>query len=234
MMAMVQTMTESGRGPDGDADGEFLFCAESLALDLVNTQMVVRGKPRDLLQTPADLVAWWRVACRRYPDLVAPAAWSEADLDSAVALAEAKHLRAALRRLFGALVDDAPTDQADLDVLNRVLTTGYQAVERSAEGDLRAIVGVRTPQPAALLPVALAALRLATGADRRRLHRCANDRCVLLFYDTTKSATRRWCSVACMNRARSIARYRARRRGAPAANAPRTDAPSRRPSPDVT
>jgi predicted RNA-binding Zn ribbon-like protein len=34
---------------------------------------------------------------------------------------------------------------------------------------------------------------------------------VLLFYDTTKSGTRRWCSTSCMNRARSSRRYRERR-----------------------
>ena len=29
-----------------------------------------------------------------------------------------------------------------------------------------------------------------------------------LFYDMTRSATRQWCSTACMNRARSLHHYR--------------------------
>jgi predicted RNA-binding Zn ribbon-like protein len=60
-----------------------------------------------------------------------------------------------------------------------------------------------------LFAIALSALRLVRDGDRQRLHRCSNDRCVLLFYDTTKSATRRWCSLGCMDRARSAKRYRA-------------------------
>jgi predicted RNA-binding Zn ribbon-like protein len=57
---------------------------------------------------------------------------------------------------------------------------------------------------APLLPIALSAARLTMGGARERLHRCANERCVLLFYDTTKSATRRWCSVACKDRDRKM------------------------------
>jgi predicted RNA-binding Zn ribbon-like protein len=64
-----------------------------------------------------------------------------------------------------------------------------------------------------LLPIAQSAFALLSGQDLERLHRCANDRCMLLFYDTTKSATRRWCSTACMNRARSSQRYRDRKNG---------------------
>jgi predicted RNA-binding Zn ribbon-like protein len=59
-----------------------------------------------------------------------------------------------------------------------------------------------------LLPIALSALDWLSSGDRPRLHRCANPRCVLLFYDTTRSATRRWCSLGCMDRARSARRYR--------------------------
>ena len=70
-----------------------------------------------------------------------------------------------------------------------------------------------TGPDATLLPIARSAVDLLTGKDLARLHRCANDRCVLLFYDTTKSATRRWCSIACMNRARSSRRYRERKQG---------------------
>ena len=62
-----------------------------------------------------------------------------------------------------------------------------------------------------MLAVARSTVTLLTERDLARLHRCANERCVLLFYDTTKSGTRRWCSTACMNRARSISRYQTRK-----------------------
>src|SRR5437868_14231516 len=76
----------------------FLFLAGSLALDFVNTAVVVRRRPRDLLATPADLAAWWQAAAQHYPGLVAgarlPATWNEADLIAARALRG--HLRALL------------------------------------------------------------------------------------------------------------------------------------------
>jgi predicted RNA-binding Zn ribbon-like protein len=34
-----------------------------------------------------------------------------------------------------------------------------------------------------LLPIAQSAFALLSGQDLERLHRCANDRCMLLFYD---------------------------------------------------
>ena len=63
-------------------------------------------------------------------------------------------------------------------------------------------------QGAVLLPIALSALYLFTQAEYHRLHHCKNERCILFFYDTTKSATRQWCSLECMNRARSLQHYR--------------------------
>lgn len=59
-------------------------------------------------------------------------------------------------------------------------------------------------------------LRLLTEGDLRRLHKCRNERCVLLFYDTTKSGTRQWCSLDCFNRTRSSQRYRQRKAAAQA------------------
>ncbi|MFL5652938.1 MAG: CGNR zinc finger domain-containing protein [Ktedonobacteraceae bacterium] len=51
-------------------------------------------------------------------------------------------------------------------------------------------------------------LILFTRAEKHRLHICKNERCILFFYDTTKSATHQWCSLECMNRARSLQHYR--------------------------
>ena len=97
-------------------------------------------------------------------------------------------------------------------------TTAYASPRRRggtgslSRGSRRADYGVREDGPdATLLPIALSARDLLAGRDLRRLRRCGNRRCVLLFYDGTKSATRRWCSVRCMDRARSSARYAERK-----------------------
>ena len=201
------TAPRQGAGPP-----PFPFVGGSLAIDLVNTEPVVRGKPRDLLDGPGGYAAWWRAALAQHPAPARDAPIPAADLDDPALLPAAKALRTALRRLFAAVAAGDRLAPDALAVLNRVLAVGYPALHPAADGP-RAVHKPRQPGPdAALLPVALSALELLTASDPARLHRCANDRCVLLFVDTTKSATRRWCSVACMNRARSAARHQARQR----------------------
>jgi predicted RNA-binding Zn ribbon-like protein len=197
--------------PHDDAAGEshFLFIGDALALDLVNTEQVVRGKPRDLLATPGDLALWWHAAQNHHPSTAEVRESDVAVPIDATSLAAAKTLRAALRGLFGALIDRVPPDPRHIEALNTSLRTGAHALALTPAGDLTPVYETLPNQSPMLFAVALSAMQLLRGADRQRLHRCGNNRCVLMFYDTTKSATRRWCSVGCMDRARSARRYQA-------------------------
>ena len=189
----------------------FQFVGEVLALDLVNTEVVVRRRPIDLLAAPGAYAAWWRVAAAHYPALAAllPAAAIAADPDRLPAVLA---LRGALRTLCEAVADGTPLPAGDLAVLNRALAAAHDAVALGDAGEPRASVVPDGPNAdGPLAAVARSAFALLTGSDLSRLHRCANGHCILLFYDTTKSATRRWCTTACMNRARSSQRYRARK-----------------------
>jgi predicted RNA-binding Zn ribbon-like protein len=193
------------------AASPFVFVGDVLALDLVNTEVVVRRKPLDLLMSPGAYAAWWRAAAAQYPEVAGslPATETEATPELLPAVMA---LRRALRAIFGAVADGTPLPAADLAVLNRALGTTYDEVAIGAAGEPRPLLVPRRPEAdGPLAAVARSAFAFLTGADLSRLHRCANEHCVLLFYDTTKSATRRWCSTACMNRARSTARYRARK-----------------------
>jgi predicted RNA-binding Zn ribbon-like protein len=188
-----------------------LFLGGALALDLVNTEVMIRGQPRDLLETPADLDAWWRQARIHHPtpELAWPAEIAGADTR---ALERTKELRRSLRGGFEVLARGDSIAPDDLAPVNQVLASGYQAMDVTAAGGIRARWHSRNGGAVgALLAVALSALDLLTTKDSGRLHRCENARCVLLFYDATKSSTRRWCSTGCMDRARSIARYRQRK-----------------------
>jgi len=53
-----------------------------------------------------------------------------------------------------------------------------------------------------LFPLAHALARLIA-ADLGRLRRCARQPCAVYFWDTTKNASRRWCGLPCMERARA-------------------------------
>ena len=187
----------------------FVFVGGSLALDLVNTEVVIRGKRLDLLNTPEALGCWWQAAHVEYPDPASVDAIARHGVAAPADLAATTELRSALRRLLESAADGGVIDGHDLDPVNRVLATGVQALEIVGPGSFRSTFRSRTSgSKAMLLPIASSALELLTGRDITRLHRCANERCILLFYDTTKSATRRWCSVECMNRARSAERHR--------------------------
>jgi predicted RNA-binding Zn ribbon-like protein len=182
-----------------------------LALDLVNTEVVVRGKPRDLLATPEDVIQWWHAAQRSYPDMDVVQASGLARIDTA-ALLDLKELRTALRGIFGALADGTTPASADIGVVNSVLRTGDHALMLTSSDAIQAVYQAQGGADPMHFAIALSALRLVRDGERKRVHRCSNERCVLLFYDTTKSATRRWCSVGCMDRARSAKRYRAAKR----------------------
>lgn len=191
--------------------GPYLFVGEALALDLVNTEAVIRGKSRDLLDEPGGFAAWWGEAVVRYPDLLGVSA-DRSSLAERRALDAARRFRSGLRRIFEAVADGAGVDRVDLATVNEVLATGRETIELTDGGELLAVRRSREDGVAvALLPIAVSARDLLADRDPARLHRCANKRCVLLFYDTTKSATRRWCSTGCMDRARSAERYRLRR-----------------------
>jgi predicted RNA-binding Zn ribbon-like protein len=208
--AMTEPMTDSTSG-EHDPSAGFLFVGESLALDFVNTAIVVRGQPRDLLAAPADLAAWLDAAAT-IDSASGSATNGHALVVDEVILSRAKAFRASLRGLFTAVIAGGSIAAVDLDALNHVLRTGFLTVDVDGNGQL--LQAWRSHDRGAdglLLPIARSAMTLLTESDLARLHRCANERCVLLFHDTTKSGTRRWCSTGCMNRARSSRRYRERR-----------------------
>lgn len=187
----------------------FLFLGEVLALDLTNTDILLRGKKHDFLNTVEDARQWWREASTQHPDRHVVKGEAVTTQWNDTLLANLKRLRDALRRLFTTLTEKRPVNEGDLEELNRVLAMGYQSVETGAEGKLTTIHQTIEPAYGAiLLPIALSALHIITYGEPERLHECANERCIGLFYDTTRSATRQWCCPACMNRARSLQHYR--------------------------
>ncbi len=201
-----------------DAASPFLFLGGTLALDFVNTEYnTTRGVSHDSLMRPDDVARWWEEIRTRYADL--PVVQGEdgmlaAPVFDAALLAAFRRLRAALHALFLSLINGTLPAAEDVAALNMALALGHRALD-PAGGALRVVY--RSDQPAAaalLLPVALSALNVLTERDPRRLRQCDNDRCVVLFYDATKSATRRWCSLSCMDRARARQRYRKSRQRA--------------------
>jgi predicted RNA-binding Zn ribbon-like protein len=188
---------------------DYLFLSGVLALDLVNTEVVVRGKRHDLFATPEDVAVWWQQARTHHPNAEQVRANTETLIWSAQLLERIKRVRAAIRTLCTNLVERQSLDVEALTTLNTILAMGYPALEAASGQEMIAVYRPRDDdQGAVLLLIALSALHLFTQAEHHRLHQCKNERCILFFYDTTKSATRQWCSLECMNRARSLQHYR--------------------------
>ncbi|HEX9133108.1 MAG TPA: ABATE domain-containing protein [Ktedonobacteraceae bacterium] len=187
---------------------DYPFLSGVLALDLVNTEVIVRGRRYDLLRSPEDVARWWQEAITHHPDREKVKEETQVNVWSLPLLERIKQIRAAIRALCTNLVKQQPLDQAALTVLNAILAIGYPALDIVSGGEMVPIYRAReADQGAILLTIALSAFHLLTQAEKHRLHKCKNDRCILFFYDTTKSATRQWCSLECMNRARSLQHY---------------------------
>ena len=155
---------------------------EPLSLDLLNTEWIEGGRPRDLLAEPGGTRTWLAGAGQRG----APA--------DAGALGSA---RAAIR---------AALDDGDAAALNAVLAHGRLAERLGADGPERVLEvdeeRWRVPWLAAQDLLEL----LRAGPDRIR--RCAGRGCVLRFYDASRGGRRQWCSMAgCGNRAKARRHY---------------------------
>ncbi len=192
------------RIPTGKAismETDFFFLGDALALDLVNTEVIVRRKPADLLKTSADLAGWWHIAGTQYG--------LKAGLSTAITetdFRQTKRLREALRGLFTSVAENRLPSESDLEILNAVLRLCYLQAELLPNGMLAGTQHTDRLHPL-LMAVAFSGLELLTGVEYNRLRKCKNEHCILMFRDTTKNARRFWCSPACQNRARSAEHY---------------------------
>jgi predicted RNA-binding Zn ribbon-like protein len=206
---MTDALNEiQGREERGDS---FPFLGGSLALDLLNTEAVLRNKKYELLPSSEELACWWREALVHHPEHARVEGDEHEICWTMELLDEVKRARQELRSLYTHLTERQTVLEGDLEALNQMLALGYQSLRQDGSGKIVTIYRTHAqPLGRILLPIALSACQLLTESERPRLHKCKNERCILFFYDTTRSGTRRWCSLSCMNRDRSLRHYHAR------------------------
>lgn len=194
-----------GEGPTSS----FYFFGGHIAVDFVNTVVIEAGAPVDHLSSPAAL-AGWVSASGLGAEFGVPVT-----VDAAT-YALAKELRAALKDGYSALVHGEPIPDQALATVNGVLRSGPGTeLRRPVGGGLERALRVDLASDPRSLPwiLANAGAELMTSDQASMLRRCANhDSCVLLFLDTSRSRTRRWCSMElCGNRSK-VAAHAARSR----------------------
>ena len=181
-------------------------------LDLVNTEPMRDGRRVDLLTGFGDLVRWLGAAGLLTEEGARRALerWQGAP-GAAAALVEARRLRAALRLGAERLAAGRSAGPAMVRAVNRALASGptYRRLVRQGDRFVTRLEPVSGSALQLLTPVAESAAWLLEHGDASLVRRCGGPGCVLLFYDTTKNHSRRWCSMeACGSRAKAGAYYR--------------------------
>ncbi|WP_169952456.1 ABATE domain-containing protein [Microbispora sp. H11081] len=167
----------------------FRFDPGALCLEFLVSGGVGVYAHYETLHEPADL-ARWAAASRLRLERV------DGTPDD---LARAKSLRAALWGLAGDRTHGRTPRQADVDAVNEAAAAAPLTPAMTV-GGLRSWA---TPVTGAQLLATIArdAIELFTGPYADRVRECAGDNCALIFVDTSRPGSRRWCSMErCGNR----------------------------------
>jgi len=186
------TAVSSGRG-------RFAVIGEPIvAVDLINTVAVPGSSAgTDLLSVDRGAEAWWRIERTRVPP---------GDFPETRAL---RRLRLALRDVIEALIDDLPVPKASVSELNFFMQSAPASTRLAptAEG-LRAETHWHQEfggNPRLAFIATQAAEFLSDPSQVRRLRRCANPACSMIFIAV--NPRRSWCAPGvCGNRVR-VARH---------------------------
>ncbi len=173
------------------------------ALDLVNTRRERWWRDVETLVTPSDLASWLRQARVLEQTAIATPAH----------LRGARHLREAINAGIQATTDRTPVPPPALGEINRWLAHAPKIPRLEPRGDGRWHLGMVPASDAikyALACVALDAATLLGTEQRDRLRICASPTCSARFYDASRAATRRWCSMQGCGNAAKARRHRAR------------------------
>ena len=130
------------------------------------------------------------------------------------AVIRALELRAVIRQILEAIAQKRPLPAEWIDVVNRALRShgGAEQLVASGSGWGLAFIAERRDPLVALAPLARSAAELIAEGPGAPVRKCAHPRCVLYFYDDSRTRRRRWCSMAvCGNRMKVAAHARRRR-----------------------
>ena len=123
-------------------------------------------------------------------------------------LGKAQRLGSDLREAFRALFHKQKVSREWIEPVNEILriTEGHdELVPSGADWELD-FVAREDSLEWLLAAVARSAAEIIAEGARARLRLCANPRCKLFFYDTSRTHQRRWCSMAiCGNRSKVAA-----------------------------
>ena len=198
---------------DPESEAGFVFVANQVCLDFLNTQLTQRIEPLEFLTDVRSVSRWLAAA-----GLISPARAREAANRWALRpggttfMTRLRAFREELRSAVLAFEAGKKPKALFIAELNRLLAEHPIRYELRMAGNgpkLRRRLDLEVPDDA-YGPIADAAASLFTG-DSSRVRKC--EACPGQFYDTSKKNARRWCSMRrCGNRVK-VAAYNKRRAG---------------------
>lgn len=178
----------------------FIFIANNLGVDFTNTELIFYGETVDLLTDNNALSQW------------ADKAGLPIDSQSEhLRLITALELRAALKKSFIAIVDDKKIPDGSLAKINQHLPnySTQQVLQLENNNYVLQPKYKKLTFSNFLGCVAHESASLLSSSQSKKLKRCSNPECILLFVDTSRGQKRRWCSMdLCGNRAKAAKHYR--------------------------
>ncbi|MET0863135.1 MAG: ABATE domain-containing protein [Nakamurella sp.] len=169
-------------------------------------EFMLTGGPDELarydnLHDIADLEQW--AAASRLA--LGPATLSVVAADLAIA----RDLRDALWRLSRQSMAGRPAGPVDLATLNKAASFPPLVPQMGVDGGSFWVLP--STASALLSTVARDAIEVLTGPRAARLRECEADDCQLVFLDTSRPGTRRWCSMERCGNRHKVRALRARR-----------------------
>jgi predicted RNA-binding Zn ribbon-like protein len=207
-------MPITSQAPRDWIDG-FLFVGNHLALDFLNTRLVLPEGPKELLPDVDALVRWlvasnlltWpkgKAVVRKWRDTP----------QAAVLLRELVKFRESLRAVVVRQEAGFSASDAFIAELNSLLKRHPSVIALQWKGkELGLETAFELEKPNDVwAPLAIAVAELLSDVSPVRLRKC--EACIVHFLDTSKKGSRRWCSMNICGNKIKVAAYQKRRRAA--------------------
>jgi len=196
-------MSSSGQDAGGPTPDQLAFRWRGGRPSLDFTATFARRTKFERLNRPDDLKRWLAEA-----GLVSNAAYDA----SHATLEAARELRESLYRVFTEVRLGRPVERSDLEVVNHWSAQLLAGPTVQLDGEL-GFVGLDPEADACtgLTAIARDAISILTSDARESIRECCGEGCVLLFLDTSRGGTRRWCSMSKCGSRSKMSAYRARR-----------------------
>jgi predicted RNA-binding Zn ribbon-like protein len=210
-------------GPQDPASQEwtdgFLFVGNHLALDFLNTKLVLPDGPKELLPDTDALVRWLIASGLLEPDKVArkrkmlARKWSSAPQAEAF-LKRLITFRERLRAEVIRLENGSEVSSAFAAEVNSLLEQHPSVIALRRKGEkLERELAFEPSVPADIwAPISMAVGELLSDVPPRRVRRCGA--CMVHYYDTSRKGSRRWCSMNICGNKIKVAAYQRRSRAA--------------------